>query len=254
MGKVAYAALAYAVFLGSMLWAVAFLAGVGAPKTIDSGTPGPVEPALATDLLLVALFGLQHSVMARPAFKRAWTRIVPAPIERSTYVLFASLLLVLLFWQWRPVPALVWAVEPLPARAAIYGLYGVGWTLAAASTFMIDHFDLFGLRQAWAAMKRRVLEGPPFRRVLLYRVVRHPLMTGFLVVFWSTPTMTVGHLVFAAAMSAYIFVGVHYEERDLVAAIGAPYVAYQREVRAVLPVPKRRGSAPPLRTVPEKRT
>jgi protein-S-isoprenylcysteine O-methyltransferase Ste14 len=243
MAKLLYAGVSYVVFLAAFVWAVAFVGDLPlAPRTLDSGLAPPLWQALAVDALLLGVFAVQHSVMARPAFKRAWTRVVPPAIERSTYVLAASLVLLLLFWRWEPMPGVVWDVQaPLP-RAALFALYAAGWLIVLASTFMISHTDLFGLRQAWAGMNRRALDGPRFRRVLLYRVVRHPIMLGFLVAFWATPTMTVGHLVFALATTGYILVGVRLEERDLVATLGDEYARYRREVRGLLPIP--RGARP----------
>jgi len=235
-----YAAACYAVFLATFLYAIAFVAGVGVPKHIDNGPATPMATALAIDVVLLLLFAVQHSGMARPAFKRWWTRIVPAPVERSTYVLISSLMLVLLFWQWRPLPQLLWQVEG-PARLLLYGVSAAGWLLVLASTFLINHFDLFGLRQAWFHM-RGLPPGSdvPFVTRAFYRITRHPLMLGFLVAFWATPAMTLGHLLFALATSGYILVAVKFlEERDLVAHFGDTYRDYQRRVPMLLPWPRR---------------
>lgn len=233
-----YGAVCYAVFLATFLYAVAFVAGIGGvPKHIDNGTPTSLPLALGINLLLLTLFAMQHSVMARPAFKRWWTRFVPQVIERSTFVLASSLALALLFWQWRPLPLRVWDVEGDAARWALYGLLAVGWLLVLTSTFLINHFDLFGLRQVWRHARGH---GPapdaPFVVRALYRIVRHPIMLGFLIAFWATPTMTLGHLLFALMTTGYILVAVKFlEERDLVAQYGETYRAYQRQVPMLLP-------------------
>jgi protein-S-isoprenylcysteine O-methyltransferase Ste14 len=221
-----------------MLYAVGFVGDFVVPKTIDSGVAGGSVEAIVIDCLLLGLFAVQHSVMARPAFKRAWTKIVPASVERSTYVLFASLILLLLFWQWRPLPQVVWSTSGV-AHAALLGLFGLGWVIVILSTFMLSHFELFGLTQVWLALRNRAPSAQEFRRVWLYRFVRHPLMLGFLIAFWATPVMTIGHLVFALASTAFILVGTTLEERDLEAALGETYRTYKREVRMLVPLPKR---------------
>ncbi len=232
-----YGTACYAVFLATFLYAVAFVTGAGVPKHIDNGAATPTLVALAIDLVLMTLFAVQHSVMARPAFKRWWTRFVPAPIERSTYVLASSLVLALLFWQWRPLPDIVWEVDGGLARGAVYAIAALGWLLVLASTFLISHFELFGLRQVWdLARKRAPAPETPFVVRALYRIVRHPLMLGFLIAFWAAPTMTAGHLLFAAVTTAYIIVAVKcFEERDLIAQHGEAYRRYQREVPMLLP-------------------
>ena len=232
-----YGTACYAVFLATFLYAIAFVTGAGVPKHIDNGVPATLPVALGIDLLLMTLFALQHSVMARPAFKRWWTRFVPAHIERSTYVLASSLALALLFWQWRPLPLTVWEVQGDAARVAVHALSATGWLLVLSSTFLISHFDLFGLRQVWHHARGR---GPapetPFVVRALYRIVRHPLMLGFLIAFWAAPTMSLGHLLFAAVTTAYIVVAVKcLEERDLIALHGDTYRAYQRQVPMLLP-------------------
>ena len=242
MGKLLYAIVSYALFLASIAWMVVFLADIVVPKTVDVDVrpAAPLVHALAVDVALLALFAVQHSVMARAAFKQMWMRIVPASIERATYVLASSLVLLALFALWEPLPGVVWSVESSVARAGLWALYAVGWAIALTSTFLIDHFHLFGLKQAIAGMKGEAAREPTFRKVLFYRLVRHPLMVGFLVAFWAAPTMSVGRLLFALAMTAYVFAGVRLEERDLRAAIGPAYDDYRGEVRMLLPIPRRR--------------
>ncbi len=232
--SLSYGLACYLIFLGTFLYAVGFVGNLVVPKSIDSGVVGPVSEAVAADVLLLGLFAVQHSVMARPAFKRWWTRFVPPHVERSTYVLATSVVLILLFWQWRPLPGVVWEVEHATA-AVLWVLFGVGWVLVLISTFLIDHFDLFGLRQVLAYASGQPHIPPPFRTPALYNVVRHPIMLGFLIAFWATPTMTWGHLLFAGMTTAYIFVGVFFEERDLKNALGGNYEEYRRRVGMIVP-------------------
>ena len=238
-----YGAACYALFLATFLYAIAFVAGLGVPKHIDNGVDTPFLLALAINLGLLSLFAVQHSGMARPAFKRWWTRFVPAPIERSTFVLASSLVLVLLFWQWRPLPQVIWNIEGDAARWMLYGVSALGWLLVLTGTFLINHFDLFGLRQVWFyARKRQAIDGPFVTRAF-YRIVRHPLMLGFLIAFWATPTMSAGHLLFALVTTGYILVAVKFlEERDRIAQYGDTYRDYQRRVPMLLPWPKRRNA------------
>ncbi|MBS0296950.1 MAG: isoprenylcysteine carboxylmethyltransferase family protein [Proteobacteria bacterium] len=235
LAAVLYGLLCYAVFLAVLLYTVGFVADVGVPLTIDGPTrdDGPAV-AWMVDLGLVLVFGLQHSVMARPGFKALWTRVVPPAVERSTYLLFSSAALVLLFVFWRPIPQPVWAVEGL-AAAGLWTLGALGWLIALISTFLINHFDLFGLRQVWAYGSGRSAPSTEFREPLFYRVVRHPLYVGFILAFWAAPVMSRGHLLFAAAMTAYILIAIRFEERDLVAALGERYRAYQKRVSMIVP-------------------
>lgn len=235
-----YGTLCYGVFLFAFTYAIGFVAGLGVPKHIDSGESGNLVAALLIDLALLGLFAVQHSGMARPGFKRWWTKFVPAPIERSTYVLVSSLLLIALFWFWRPLPLQIWHVEPEAARLALYGAAALGWLLVLTSTFVINHFDLFGLRQVWLYSRRREPGRQPFVVRAYYRIVRHPIMLGFLIAFWAAPAMSLGHLLFALMTTGYILVAVRFlEERDLVAHFGHAYRDYQRRVPMILPLPKR---------------
>ncbi len=231
----AYGAMSYTLFLGVFVYAMWFVAGVVVPRTVDRAIDAPVGQAVIIDLGLLSVFAVQHSVMARPAFKRWWTRYVPAAIERSTYVLFASAALALVFWQWRSIDAVMWQVDSEPAAVALYALATVGWMTVLSSTFMIDHFELFGVRQVVLAWQSKAHADKGFRTVLLYRLVRHPLMLGFLVAFWATPTMTAGHLLFSLTTTAYILIALQLEERDLVAALGEQYLTYRDRVPMLVP-------------------
>lgn len=232
-----YGAACYALSLLTILYAIPFVAGVAVPRTVDSGRPAPLMKALLIDLTLLILFAVQHSVMARPAFKRVWTRWIPSEIERSTYLLASSAVLMLLFWQWRTLPVQIWQMDNPVARWVLYALSAGGWLLMLASTFLIDHFELFGLRQVWShACGHHPSEGAPFVTRAFYRIVRHPLMLGLLIAFWAAPSMSLGHLLFALTTTGYIVLAVRLlEERDLVAQFGAPYRTYQREVPMLLP-------------------
>ena len=231
----AYGALCYLLFFGTFLYAIGFIGGFGVPSSLDSPARGPLSTALLVDTGLLLLFAVQHSVMARPWFKERWTRVVPAVLERSTYVLLSSLALILLFWQWQPIGGVVWNVEDGLGRAALRILYGAGFGVVLLATFLINHFDLFGLRQVWLQLVGRAQAPLRFGTPGLYRLVRHPLYVGWLLAFWMTPTMTVAHLVFAVATTAYILVAIRFEERDLVREHGQAYEDYRHAVPMLVP-------------------
>ncbi len=230
-----YGLVAYLVFFATILYAIGFVSGLVVPKTIDSGVVVPLAEALIVNILLMSLFAMQHSVMARKEFKRWWTQYVPKSVERSTYVLLASLALDLLFWQWRPMPTVVWQVADPQIAMAITGLSLVGWVLVFTSTFLINHFELFGVHQVVNNLVGRDMPAVRFRTPVLYKVIRHPIYLGFIIAFWVAPTMTVGHLLFAAVTTAYIFVGIFLEERDLVDLFGDEYKRYRERVSMLVP-------------------
>jgi protein-S-isoprenylcysteine O-methyltransferase Ste14 len=229
-----YGVVAYLIFFAVFLYAIGFIGGFLTPTMLDAMPHASLRFALAVDLGLLAAFALQHSGMARPAFKKAWTRIVPQEAERSTYVLVSSLALVVLFVYWEPIGGVVWRVTGAP-RFTIIGLYLLGWVLLLYTTFLIDHFDLFGLKQVWRRLGNKPYRAPAFRTPTLYKIVRHPLYVGWLVIFWSAPTMTAAHLLFAAGCTAYIVIAIRWEERDLVAAFGHTYSDYQARTPMLLP-------------------
>jgi methanethiol S-methyltransferase len=238
MGRIAaflYGLAAYLLFFFTFLYAIGFVTGVAVPKTIDTGPVVPIGEALIVNILLMTLFALQHSVMARKPFKQWLTQYVPAAIERSTYVLLASLALVLLFWQWRPIPDVVWEITSPQIATNITAISFFGFALVLLSSFLINHFELFGLHQVAINVAGRTMPEPRFKTPVLYKVVRHPIYLGFIIAFWAAPVMTVGHLLFATVTTAYIFVGIYLEERDLVQLFGEQYKRYRAQVGMLVP-------------------
>ena len=232
-----YGLVSYLFFLGTFVYAIGFVGNLPLlPKTIDSGATAPLIETLVIDLALLGLFAVQHSVMARRGFKRWWTRVIPESMERSTFVLAATAALALLLWQWRPIAEpVIWSVSDPVARFVLHGVFWLGWGVLLISTFLINHFELFGLRQVWANLRGQTLPVPEFRTPLFYRHVRHPIYLGFVLAFWATPQMTAGHLLFAAACTGYILIGIWFEERDLVAQFGQRYLLYRKQVGMLLP-------------------
>jgi protein-S-isoprenylcysteine O-methyltransferase Ste14 len=238
----AYGIVAYLIFLASFLYAVGFVGNLVLPTTIDRGPSGPPMQAVGINLALLFLFAVQHSAMARSSFKRWMTRFIPAAMERSTYVLLSSLMLFLLFWQWRPIPATVWSVTDPRAATAIAALYWIGLAIALTSTFLTSHFQFFGLSQVFSHFLGRTIPVAFLKTTLFYRYVRHPLYFGFLLAFWAAPTMTAGHLLFALATTGYVLLGIQLEERDLIAAFGEEYRRYRRRVAMLIPMPPRKAA------------
>jgi len=237
MGRVisfAYGVVSYAIFFATFLYALGFVGNFIVPKSMDSAPQMPFWPALAINLGLLGLFAVQHSVMARPAFKKWWTRYVPKPVERSTYVLFSSLAMILMFWAWQPLGGVIWNVESPAAQIALYGAFAFGWALVLVSTFLINHFDLFGLRQVWLHLRGEEYTELQFVTPGPYRYIRHPLYLGWLFAFWATPTMTVTHLLFALMTTGYILVAIQLEERDLENSLG-DYASYKQQVPMLVP-------------------
>ena len=236
-----YGVICYLIFFVTFLYAIGFVGNVFVPKAIDSGVASPpLSPALIIDALLLSLFAIQHSVMARQWFKRAWTKIVPPPVERSTYVLLASLILLLLFWQWQPMGPVIWEIHNPTARMLLLALFLIGWGSVLVSTYLVDHFALFGLKQVYRFLKGSAEEPIPFKSPGLYKVVRHPLYLGFIIAFWSTPRMTFGHLFFAVMTTAYIVLAIQFEERDLMHSYGDTYRVYRQRVSMLIPLPRRK--------------
>ncbi len=231
----AYGLMAYLLFLAAFLYAIGFVGDLVVPKGIDDGPAAPLSSAIAIDVLLLGAFAVQHNVMARPRFKEWWIRFVPQPIERATYVAAASLLLLLLYWQWRPLPGVVWHVDNGIVRGLLWVLYFLGWGIVLYSSAVIDHFELFGLRQVWLYFQGREYTTAPFSERSLYRWVRHPLMFGFILAFWSAPTMTWGRLLFAVVTTVWILIAIQIEERDLATFLGEPYRRYRERTPMLLP-------------------
>jgi len=243
-----FALVAYTIFFLTFLYLIAFVGDLPwVARTVDRGPDAPLATALIVNVVLIALFGVQHSVMARQGFKRAWTKIVPKSVERSIYVLAASAVLVLLFLLWRPIEGVVWETESRLLSGLLWLLFGAGWGIVLLSTFLINHFELFGLQQAWFNLRGRVAAAPQLRQPFFYKLVRHPLYAGFFLAFWATPQMTVGHLLLALGMSVYMLIAIRYEELDLVGLFGEDYERYQREVGMLVPGIGRR-TAPPAPT------
>ena len=235
-----YGVVCYLAFLGTILYAIGFVGNIIVPKTIDSKPGTSLVNAIVVDASLLLLFALQHSIMARPAFKKWWTRIIPEELERSTYVLLASVCLMLLMWQWQPIGGIVWSTGNVVIKNILLIVYLIGWLLVFVSTFLINHFDLFGLRQVWFYFRGRAYTHLKFRVPLFYRVVRHPLYLGFLIAFWSAPVMTAAHLLFAVLTTGYIFTAIQLEEKDLVQLFGERYRNYKRWVPMIIPFSKRK--------------
>jgi protein-S-isoprenylcysteine O-methyltransferase Ste14 len=231
-----FALVAYAIFFATFLYLIAFVGNLPwVPLTVDRGPEAAVGTAVAVNLAIIAIFGIQHSVMARQGFKRFWMRVVPPPAERSVYVLLASAVLILLFTQWRPIEGTVWDARGTALEPVLWALFGLGWVIVLTSTFLINHFELFGLQQAWFNLRGRAAAAPQFRQPFFYKLVRHPLYSGFFLAFWATPHMSYGHLLLAGGMSAYMLIAIVFEERDLVGLFGKDYEDYRANVGKLTP-------------------
>jgi methanethiol S-methyltransferase len=231
-----FSVVAYCVFFATFLYLIAFVGDFEiAPQTVNRGPTVPIPVAIAIDLGLIALFGLQHSIMARKSFKTAWLRVVPAPLERTIYVVASSVVLMLLFLFWKPVAIPVWEVDNAVGRTLLWGLFALGWGIVLLSTFLINHFELFGLRQVWSFTRGRAIPDPQFRQPMLYKMVRHPLYSGFVLAFWATPDMSIGHLLLAIGMTIYVLIAIGYEERDLISLFGTRYEEYRMQVGKLVP-------------------
>ncbi len=241
---VIYGVVAYGFTLVALLYLIGFVGNLVVPKSIDLGTAGPLLQSLIVNTMLIGLFAIQHSVMARQGFKRWWTRIVPPSVERSTYVLFASFALLMLYWQWKPIPALVWTVHNPTAGEVLDGIFWLGWVVLVVSTFLLSHFELFGLSQVFSRLFGKQLSDAKFRTPLLYRHVRHPIYLGVLLAVWATPTMTAGHLLFSVVITGYILIGIQLEERDLVQQFGDQYRRYRQRAAMLIPLPGRKFTGP----------
>lgn len=233
-----YGVAAYFIFFGTILYMIGFVGNLWVPKSVDTGPVGSMGSTVIIDVSLIFLFALQHTIMARLAFKEWWTKFLPKPVERSAFVLLASLFLILLFWQWRPLPTVVWRVNHPVGVYLLWGIFILGWALVFFSTFIINHFDLFGLRQVYLYLTKREYSPVPFKVVSLYKIVRNPLMLGFILAIWATPLMTQGHLLFSVTMTVYILVGIQFEERTLMKVLGREYTQYRYQTSMIIPVPK----------------
>lgn len=243
MAGMIYGGLCYVLFFLTFLYSIGFVGNFFVPKSIDTGVAVPMTQALVVNVILLGLFAIQHSVMARPVFKRWWIKFVPKSVERSTYVLLASLVLTLLFWQWRPLPNVIWSVTSPTGAGVLTALFWLGWAIVLTSTFLINHFNLFGLQQVYANWQGRKIEYPTFQTPLFYKYVRHPIYFGFLLAFWAAPVMTAGHLLFAIATTGYILIAIPLEEHDLISFHGNEYIRYREVVSMIVPLPQKRTGA-----------